>query len=271
MEKLEPRLRAVIFDWAGTTVDYGSLAPLAPFLEVFRRRGVELTVAEARTPMGMYKRDHISALLQMESVRRRWFEVHQRYPVEADVDSLFEEFIPLQLAAIKDHADLIPGCLECQAELRKEGLKIGTTTGYDREMMDILAPLARQQGFVPDSIVCVSDVPKGRPAPWMAVLSAMQMDAYPLWAVLKVGDTETDIHEGINAGMWTAGVVLTGNAFGLTEAEVKALPEAELRTRYDQAEHMFRQAGAHFVVEGVWQIPSLVPQINRLLEQGEKP
>ena len=31
-------VRAVVFDWAGTTVDYGSRAPVAAFAEVFRRR-----------------------------------------------------------------------------------------------------------------------------------------------------------------------------------------------------------------------------------------
>lgn len=271
MTTTDQHLQAVIFDWAGTTIDYGSLAPVAPFLEVFHRHGIELTIQEARKPMGLYKRDHIKALFKMESVRQKWLQVHQQYPQEQDVERLFEEFIPLQLKVLEQHADPIPGCLECLRELRQQGLKIGTTTGYDRQMMEVLIPIAKEKGFIPDSIVCVSDVPAGRPAPWMAVVSAMQMSIYPFWTILKVGDTIADIEEGLNAGMWTAAVVLTGNAFGLPEERLKDMPNEERLACRQQAEWEFRQAGAHFVVDGIWEVPAVVEEINRLLGQGKKP
>jgi phosphonoacetaldehyde hydrolase len=67
-----PRIRLVVFDWAGTTVDHGSRAPVAAFVRAFAGHGVEVTPDEARGPMGLHKRDHIRAMLQMPAVARRW-------------------------------------------------------------------------------------------------------------------------------------------------------------------------------------------------------
>ncbi len=68
MQHAELRIRLVIFDWAGTTIDHGSLAPLAPFLRAFAEKGVEISPDEARGPMGLHKKDHIRALLQLPAV-----------------------------------------------------------------------------------------------------------------------------------------------------------------------------------------------------------
>src|SRR6266849_615404 len=133
-------IKAVIFDWAGTTVDYGCCAPARVFMKVFADHGVDITEAQAREPMGLMKRDHIRIISQMAPVAERWQAVHDRPPSEDDVEHLYADFIPLQLAILADHADPIPGALALLAELRKRGIKVGSTTGYNHEMMDILAP-----------------------------------------------------------------------------------------------------------------------------------
>jgi phosphonoacetaldehyde hydrolase len=264
-------LGAVILDWAGTTVDYGCFAPTAVFLEVFRRRGIELTIEQARGPMGAQKRDHIAAIAAMEPVARAWRERHGRPCGGEDVDSMYEEFIPLQLACLADHADIIPGTLEAVAEFRRRGLKVGTTTGYNTEMMDILVPEARKRGYEPDSIVSPSDVPAGRPQPWMCYQNAINLQVYPMEAFVKVGDTVPDIEEGLNAGMWTVGVARTGNEMGLTEAEVEALPAAELESRLAAARDKLFAAGAHYVVDGIGDLPGLLDEIEARLAGGERP
>ena len=245
-------IRAVIFDWAGTTVDHGSIAPVMSFIETFRLHGVEITIAEARAPMGLHKLDHIRTITQMPAVAERWQALHGHRPEEADVAAMYEEFTPLQIKVIGAYAELIPGTLTTIAELRQRGIKIGSTTGYNRRMMEVLAPTAARLGFQPDSIVCVSDVPAGRPEPWMALRSAMELRAYPPAAVVKVGDTVPDIEEGLNAGMWTVGVALTGNELGLSREELAALPPSELETRSEQAHLRLAEAGAHYVVDGIW-------------------
>ena len=71
-------IKAVILDWAGVTVDYGSCAPAQAFVEVFRRYGVEITTAEARGPMGRAKRDHIIEIASLARVSEVWNVVHGR-------------------------------------------------------------------------------------------------------------------------------------------------------------------------------------------------
>lgn len=264
-------LKAVILDWAGTTVDYGSCAPAMAFVEVFERHGVPISVDEARSPMGKPKWNHIQAILRLTPVAQRWEQVHGAPPGEADVESLYRDFIPLQVSALAEHAALIPGTLEAVQAFRRMGLKIGTTTGYTREMMDVLVPLATAQGYHPDSVVHGSDVPAGRPAPWMALLSAMEMGVYPMEAIVKVGDTLPDIEEGLNAGMWTVGVALTGNEIGLQEAVVRQLPPAVLQERLEQAYQRLHRAGAHAVVDGIWEVPGALESIADRLAVGEKP
>jgi phosphonoacetaldehyde hydrolase len=264
-------IKAVVCDWAGTTVDYGSLAPTGVFLEVFRQAGVEITTGEAREPMGMYKRDHIQAITRMPRVEQRWRDAHGRSPNEDDVDRMFESFIPLQLACIADHADLIPGCLEAVAALRDRGIKIGSTTGYNTQMVEILAAEAGRRGFQPDATVCASDVSSGRPAPWMCMENLNRLNVYPVEAAVKVDDTIPGIEAGLNCGMWTIAVAKTGNELGLSREEVDRLPADELERRMLAAHRRLAQSGAHFVVDGIHDVPRCLDEIERRLAAGEKP
>jgi phosphonoacetaldehyde hydrolase len=264
-------IKAVILDWAGTTVDHGSIAPVMAFIETFRLHGVEISTEEARAPMGMHKCDHIRAITQMPMVAALWKAVHDRPPNEADVAAMYEEFIPLQLKVLADHADLVPGTAETIAELRQRGVKIGSTTGYNRQMMDVLVREAARRGFQPDSVVCVSDAPAGRPAPWMAWLSAMELRVYPPALIVKVGDTVPDIQEGLNAGMWTVAVALTGNELGLTAEGLAALSPEELELRRERAHLRLADAGAHYVIDGIWSLPWVLEDIEDRLDCGEQP
>jgi len=264
-------IKAIIFDWAGTTVDHGSIAPVMAFIETFRLHDVDISIEEARAPMGMHKCDHIRAITKMPLVAALWQAAHDRLPDEADVAAMYEEFIPLQLKVLADYADPIPGAVETIAELRKRGIKIGSTTGYNRQMMQVLASEAARRGFQPDSIVCVSDVPAGRPEPWMALRSAMELRAYPPELVVKVGDTVPDIEEGLNAGMWTVAVALTGNELGLTAEKLAALSPDELETRRERAHLRLADAGAHYVIDGIWSLPLVLEDIDERLANGEQP
>ena len=208
-------LKAILLDWAGTTMDYGCYAPAVVFIEVFKRKGVEISIEEARAPMGAHKKVHIRAISKIEVVAQRWEQVHGRRPDENDVEEMFQDFIPLQLACLADYADLIPGTLEAVADFRRRCLKIGSTTGYLNEMVEVLLEEARKRGYVPDSTVCAAQVPAGRPHPWMCLQNAMNLQIYPMEAFVKVGDTLPDIGEGLNAGMWTIGLARTGNEMGL--------------------------------------------------------
>lgn len=264
-------IKAVVLDWAGTAVDYGSFAPTAVFLRLFERHGLSIRAEDARSGMGLMKRDHLRAILSRPAVAVVWEAAHGAPPGEADVQRLFDNFIPLQLAVLKDYADPIPGLLDVLADLRSRGIKIGSTTGYTRAMMDVLAPEAARRGYIPDCIICPDEVPGGRPLPWMCYRNAMELGVYPMAAMVKVGDTLVDIEEGLNAGMWSIGVSLTGNLVGLSAAEVGALPSQErARLNQDAAEQLAR-VGAHRVIDGIWDLLPALQEIETYLKNGEHP
>ncbi len=245
------RIEAVVLDWAGTTMDYGCMAPVVAFREVFAREGVPITIAEARAPMGAHKREHIRQITLQPAVRERWAAAKGRAPGDADVARMFEAFVPIQLACLADHAALIDGTLALVAELRMRGIGIGSTTGYTTEMMDINLREAARQGYVPDATVCASEVPRGRPYPYMCFENAIRLGVSDVRAVVKVDDTLPGIAEGRSAGMWTVGLALSGNEIGLPLADWQALPESEQRRLRAGAYQRMQAAGADFVVDDI--------------------
>jgi phosphonoacetaldehyde hydrolase len=259
------RIEAVIFDWAGTTVDHGCLSPLAPFLEVFRRRGVTLSAAAARGPMGTHKRTHIERLAASPEVTAAWQARFGRAPSAADVDEMFAEFVPLQLAVLPRFAEPIAGCVEVVAELRARGVRIGSTTGYTRAMMDVLAPEAAKRGFAPDVTVTADEVKHARPWPDMCLKNVLALDVSSVSSCVKVDDTVAGIEEGLRAGMWTVGVVMTGNELGCTESELAAMEAGERARRRAEGYAHLRAAGAHVVIDGIADLPRALAEIEALL------
>jgi phosphonoacetaldehyde hydrolase len=265
------KLKGVIFDWAGTTVDFGCFAPTGIFIEVFRQKGIEITITEARGPMGMHKRDHIRALTQLPRIATQWKIKYGHFCTEVEIAEMFDNFIPLQLAVIEQHSDIIPELPEALKVIRAHDMKIGSTTGYNNEMMEILKAAAARQGYVADSVVCSTDVPDGRPAPWMAFKNAENLGIYPMQAFVKIGDTISDIEEGINAGMWSVGVVNSSNEMGLTLNEINMLETTELEKRKNKVREDFLEAGADYVIDSLAELKELIEKINVRLAAGERP
>jgi phosphonoacetaldehyde hydrolase len=255
-------IKAVICDLAGTTVDFGSCAPAGAFVELFQRHGIEATTAQAREPMGVHKRDHIQAMLEMPDISERWTRVHGKAWTPGDLESLFEEFVPMQLECLPRYSTVIPGVVEAAKTLGNRGIKVGVNTGYNNEMLDVVLQKAAEAGFVPNAATCAVNVPQGRPAPWMIFQLMERLDVYPPAAVVKVGDTIADIKAGLNAGVWTVGVTKTGSLVGLTQAELEALAPEELERRVASAEEKFKQTGAHYVIASVADLPGIIEQIN---------
>jgi len=265
------KIQAVLLDWAGTTMDYGCMAPAVVFVEVYKRQGVPITMEEARAPMGAHKRVHIEKIGQLDSVRRRWEEAHGRLPTDDDVSRMFADFVPLQLACLSDYSELIPGTLETVAAMRTRGIKIGSTTGYTTEMMKINLEDARRQGYVPDSTVCASDVPAGRPYPYMCLQNVMNLQVSPVDACVKIDDTIPGIEEGLNAGMWTIGLALSGNEIGLPSKAVQAMDPVEREQKRQRAYTRMYQAGGHYVVDSIAAIMPCLDDIEARMARGERP
>lgn len=264
-------VKLVVFDWAGTTCDHGSRAPLAAFIKAFSGHGVELTVAEARESMGKDKRDHIRAILSTQSAVDVWASKHGRTWNEEDVEMIFTDFSAALTEVLTQYSPLIADLLPCLDALRAKGILIGSTTGYPREIVDILAPYAAGLGYVPDAVVCADDVAEGRPAPWMLYRAMAETGVYPPAAVVKVGDTPVDIEAGRNGATWAVGIAATGNEVGLTEDELAELPADERERLLAAAREHLRDAGAHYVIDRLNELPRTIDDIERRLAAGEKP
>ncbi|MFS2207149.1 phosphonoacetaldehyde hydrolase [Variovorax sp. Varisp36] len=265
------KLQAVVFDWAGTILDFGSCAPMGAFVKLFEQFGVDIAIAEARGPMGMAKWDHIKALGTLPRIASQWEARHGRAFDDADVDRLYEVFTPMNAASARDHADFIPGAIDAVNAARERGLKIGSTTGYNRPIMEVVVPIAAAGGYVPDNLVCAGDLAAGRPSPLMMYRCFADLGVWPPHTVVKVDDTGVGLQEGLNAGTWAVGLAVTGNAVGLTLAEWTALDEAQQQALRKIATTQLKAAGAHYVIDSVADLPNVLEDIERRLKGGERP
>jgi phosphonoacetaldehyde hydrolase len=264
-------LKAAVFDWAGTVIDHGSQAPMGVFVKTFKQFGVEISVAEARGPMGMAKRDHIKTLMSQPRIAAAWEAAQGAAPDEAAIDRVYEVFVPMNVEAVTDFCTMIEGAVPAVNRMRARGLKIGSTTGYTRSIMAKVLPLAKAQGYVPDNLVCAGDLAEGRPSALMMYRTFLDLGVWPAHTVVKVDDTGVGIAEGLNAGCWTVAVAVSGNAFGLNPAETAALSPAEFATMRTAAYADLRRTGAHYVIDSVADIDAVLDDIEGRLARGERP
>ncbi len=264
-------IRAVIIDWAGTTMDFGCMAPAVVFRKVYEKAGVPISMEEARAPMGAHKKVHIGLISEIPSVRRRWVDAHGSEPTDKDVDKMFEDFVPMQEACLSDYSTLIPGTLDVVSECRKRGYKIGSTSGYLPGMLAINLKDAKKQGYVPDATFGASDVPRGRPFGHMVLRNILELDVSPVQSVVKVDDTLTGIEEGLNAGGWGVGLAISGNEVGVALDEWNAFSEDEKQRHRDRIYPTMYQRGAHYVVDSIADLMPVFDDIEARLKRGEKP
>ena len=96
------KIEGIIFDWAGTAVDFGCFAPVNVFIEIFKQAGIDVTMEEARIPMGMLKRDHIKTMMEMNRISDLWKEKYGRLHNEEDIDNLYAKFEPMLMKSLSN-------------------------------------------------------------------------------------------------------------------------------------------------------------------------
>ncbi|PRA56962.1 MULTISPECIES: phosphonoacetaldehyde hydrolase [Pseudomonas] len=265
------QLQAVVLDWAGTVVDFGSFAPTQIFVEAFAEFGVAVSLEEARGPMGMGKWDHIRTLCNQPQIAERYRAAFDRLPTDDDVTALYERFMPLQIEKIALHSALIPGALEAISALREQGLKIGSCSGYPAVVMAKVVELARENGYVADHVVATDEVPNGRPYPAQALANVIALGVSDVAACVKVDDTWPGILEGRAAGMWTVALTCSGNALGLTYEQFQALPAERLAEERARISRIFEGSRPHYLIDTIAELPAVIEQINARLARGETP
>ncbi len=264
------KIKGVIFDWAGTTIDFGCFAPVHAFLQIFKAAGVEVTMEEARAPMGMLKKDHIRTILQMPRIHSMWEAIHGSCFTDKDIENLYTSFEPLLLASLTDYTEPIPEVIETVKVLREKGLKIGSTTGYTDNMMKIVTEGAKEKGYEPDFWITPDSTNSyGRPYPYMIFRNIETLKLTASWKVVKIGDTASDIKEGINAGAWSVGVVVGSSQMGMSHEEFNNLSKTEQLRAIKKTEDAFLGYGADFTIQTMKELPALIERINTLLERGK--
>lgn len=258
------KISCVIMDWAGTAVDFGCFAPLNAFLKVFsEEKGIDITYRQAREPMGLLKIDHIKAILSMPEVNAKFQARYNRAWNMDDVNEMYKSFEKHLFASLSNFTTPIPGVLDTMELLREQGIKIGSTTGYTQAMMDVVRPGAAAKGYVVDNLVTPDDVPAGRPAPYMIYQNMIDLAIPSVDNVVKVGDTIADIKEGVNAKVWSIGLITGSNEMGLSEDEYKHRSAEELIPLKKEVRQRMLDAGAHFVLDNITELPACIEKINR--------
>ena len=243
------------------------------FVEVFKKHGVEISMAEARGPMGLRKDLHIKELTKEPEIRDRWKGVHGKDPDQGNVDAMFADFVPMQLDCLRQYTTLLPDVAEVTQKFQKEGIKIGSTTGFVRSMVDILEADAKKQGYVPDASVAGDEVAHGaRPKPFMVYRNLDLLDVHPIQSVVKVDDTVSGVGEALEAGCWGVGIARYSNYVDInSKAHAESLSEAEMDRRVARTREILRQAGAHYVIDTFDQLPEVIADVNERLARGERP
>lgn len=264
---MKKKVECVIMDWAGTAVDYGCFAPVAAFIESFKAIGTPVTAEETRAHMGLTKIEEIRALFNIDRVKEQFKAKYGRECNEDDVRRCYEKFQEVLFDSLEEYSKPIPGAAETISELRRQGIKAGSTTGYTRQMMDVVRSAAEREGYVVDCCVTSDNLPGGRPKPYMIYQNLCQLDIPCRRSAVKVGDTISDIKEGVNAGVWSVGVILGSNELALTQDEVNAIPADELTLRMKTVRNRMYAAGADYVIDSITELPELIECINRRMNQ----
>ncbi len=266
-------VKALVLDWSGTLADAYVIAPAVVFVEVFAKQGVEISMLEARGPMGLRKDLHIKKLTEDPVIAERWKQVKGAYPTQKDVDAMFADFVPAQLACLKKYTALLPGVKDVMLRLQARGIKIGASTGFIRSMVDVLLKDCIAQGFTPDATVAGDEVVHGaRPAPHMVYRNLDLMGIDPIQSVVKVDDTASGVGEALNAGCWGVGVVRYSNYMNINSLEeAEQLDDAEIARRMDHTRDILLKTGAHYVIDSLADIEPVIEDINARLARGERP
>lgn len=246
------KIEAIIFDWAGTTVDYGCMAPIKAMQAAFAHSNLDISLQEIRKPMGLAKLEHIKAVLA---------EKNRKFTDE-EIDKIYHYFERHIMTNLHEFTDLIPGILEVQEYLRQRNIKIGSTTGYTKAMMDIVSLEAHKKGYQPDCIITPDQVTQGRPQPFMLQRNLLRLGINDIGAVVKVGDTIADILEGVNAGCWSIGVIRGSSMLGLSVDEANHITDEEFAKRSQEVKNQMHAAGAHFVMEKMSDLPNVIKKIE---------
>ena len=187
-------VRLAVFDFGGTLIhDTADVAAI--FKAALAQHGLEVDDGRLVALRGAAKREAIARLAAGS---------------EADPERIYATFRELLVAAFAGQGvRTIDGVEQALDRLRKRGLRLALTTGFDRVVTEwLLARLPWATSI--DAVVCADEVAVGRPAPYMVFRAMEKTRIEDVRQVATVGDTDNDLMAGQRAGVGTHVGVLSG-------------------------------------------------------------
>lgn len=272
-------IKTVILDNSGTFVDPYVIAPAITFQKIFNNYKIPITMEEARGPMGLRKELHIAEILKIPRIQDEFFKRYGRKSNEEDIMNMYSDFIPTQLKILPEYCQLLPKVKETVDIMKDDGIKIGTTTGFNREMVNCIVEKVKEKGIEFDHTVAGDDFPKEylhlgvRPKPFMLYQNLFKLDAWPIQSVVKVDDTISGIQEGISAGCWSVGITDYSNYMNINSLdEWESLNDIEKYARREYSRNkIIKESGAHYVINEFDELLQVIQDINERLIRGETP
>lgn len=219
-------VKLIVCDMAGTTVQDNREVE-AVFFEAIRQTGLQVQSHEVNAMMGWSKIKVFEALWEKQIGK---------------ADAKYQEYVKqsyrLFTQLLEQHYLNMPvepteGALELFRFCRTQNIKIALTTGFYREVTDIILSrlgwniglnedyVAENDSAVIDCSISSSDVTDGRPAPDMIFLAMKKLGIAVPEEVVNIGDTPSDLESGNRAGVWLSLGVSNGTH---TYDELMALP-----------------------------------------------
>ena len=197
-------IELVVFDMAGTTIaDNGEIA--AAFQTALKHFGYDVPTAAINTVMGYKKTKAIKMMLNLYE------------PSASNTEELIEEIHTVFLNEMIAHysglneIEILPYAEEIFLFLKSKGIKVALDTGFTKQIAEvIIEKLGWLKNNMIDCMVCSDEVPKGRPYPFMIEKIMQQVCVTDSQKVIKVGDTEVDVNEGLNANCLYSIGITTG-------------------------------------------------------------
>ena len=256
-------IKLVIFDWAGTTIDFGCMAPVYAFKQAFKEIDIDVTFEEIRKPMGMLKIDHIKTMFEMKSIKDQFLEKKKRNYNDEDINLVYELFEKILFKDLELYTNPIPGVLETVQRLKEMNIKIGSTTGYTSKMIRVVAPRAKINGYSPGFLATADMTGKGRPDPSMIELNKIFFEIKNSSEVLKVGDTVSDILEGKNANCISACVIEGSSELGLSEKEFNETSLEVLEKESRRVYNTFKKYEPDYILNKITDLIPIIESLNK--------
>ena len=178
---------------AGTTVRDQNYVSLA-LQKALNNQGFEISLEQINPLMGYEKPLAIRMLLEKTKPKVETIS-------EELVEEIHTDFVSEMLHFYQTSQEIVPlpQVEETFDTLRSLGIKIGLNTGFSRSIAQTIVDRLEWSDKI-DGLVASDEVPHGRPYPYMIQKLMAQMQINDVREVAKVGDTEVDVNEGINAG-----------------------------------------------------------------------